>query len=60
MEEIVNIIVSNGMAVAIVAYFLFKDYKFNGQIIDVLGEIKEVLAVVRSHISEHSDHSDNG
>lgn len=59
MEEIVNIIVSNGMAVAIVAYFLFKDYKFNGQIIDVLGEIKEVLAVVRSHISEHSDHSDN-
>lgn len=55
MEEIVNIIVSNGMAVAIVAYFLFKDYKFNGQIIDVLGEIKEVLAVVRSHISEHND-----
>lgn len=55
MEEIVNIIVSNGMAVAIVAYFLFKDYKFNGQIIDVLGEIKEVLAVVRSHISDHTD-----
>ena len=60
MEEIVNIIVSNGMAVAIVAYFLYKDYKFNGQIIDVLGEIKEVLAVVRSRISDNSDHSENG
>lgn len=55
MNEIVNIIVSNGMAVAIVAYFLYKDYKFNGQIIDVLGEIKEVLSVVREHIKDRTD-----
>lgn len=55
MNEIVNIIVSNGMAVAIVAYFLFKDYKFNGQIIDVLGEIKEVLATVKDHIGKHNN-----
>ena len=50
MQEFVNLIVSNGMAVAIVAYFLFKDYRFNGQIINVLGEIKEVLALVKDQI----------
>lgn len=53
MNEIVNIIASNGMAVAIVAYFLYKDYKFNGQIIEVLGEIKEVLAVVREKVKRN-------
>lgn len=51
MNEIVNIIVSNGMAVAIVAYFLFKDYKFNGQIIDVLGEMKEVMTIVKEYVT---------
>ena len=55
MEEIVNIIVSNGMAVAIVAYFLFKDYKFNGQIINVLGEIKEVLSLVKEYIKPENN-----
>lgn len=44
MEEIVNLFVSNGMSVAIIIYFLFKDYKFNEQILSVLSEVKEVLA----------------
>lgn len=46
MDNFVNMIVTNGMAVVIVAYFLFKDYKFNGQIINLMQEIKEVLAVI--------------
>ena len=48
MEEIVNLIVSNGMSVVIIAYFLFKDYKFNGQILDVLGEVKDVLTALKT------------
>ena len=47
MEEMVNLIVSNGMSVVIIAYFLFKDYKFNGQILDVLGEVKDVLTALK-------------
>lgn len=49
MEEIVNLIVSNGMSVVIIAYFLFKDYKFNQSILDVLGEVKEVLSELRTY-----------
>lgn len=52
MNEIVDIIVSNGMSVALVAYFIYKDYKFNQNIIDVLGEIKEVLALLKGGKTE--------
>ena len=46
MQEFINLIITNGIAVVIVAYFLFKDYRFNGQIIDLMQEIREVLAVL--------------
>lgn len=53
MEEMVNLIVSNGMSVVIIAYFLYKDYKFNDQILNVLGEVKEVLSSLKTwHESE--------
>lgn len=50
MNELIELIVSNGLSVVIIGYFLYKDYKFNDQIISVLGEMKEVLAVIREHI----------
>lgn len=52
MEDVVNLIMNNGMAVVIVAYFLFKDYKFNNQIVSLMGEIKEVLGVLRERSGE--------
>ena len=48
MEEFVNLIVTNGMSVVIIAYFLFKDYKFNAQILGVLGEVKDVLTSLKT------------
>lgn len=51
MEDFINLIVNNGMAVVIMAYFLYKDYKFNDNIIEVLSELKELMAVVNDHMS---------
>lgn len=48
MENIVNLIMSNGLGVVLVGYFIFKDYKFNEQIITVLGEMKEVLTALKT------------
>ena len=48
MEEMVNLIVSNGMSVVIIGYFLFKDYRFNQNILNVLGEVKEVLSILKT------------
>lgn len=50
MEQIINMIVTNGTAVCIVAYFLYKDYKFNAQLIGIMSEIREVLAVVKDRV----------
>lgn len=47
MENVVNLIMNNGMAVVIVGYFLYKDHKFNAQIIDLMGQIKGVLSELR-------------
>ena len=47
MEEIVQLITSYGMSVVIIAYFLYKDYKFNQSIIDVLSEVRDVLIILK-------------
>ena len=40
MEEIVNLATQAGLSVVIILYFLYKDYKFNENIITVLNEVK--------------------
>ena len=57
MEELINLIVSNGMSVVIIAYFLYKDYKFNEQIINVLTEVKEVLNILKDREERSHDNS---
>ena len=47
MEEIVQLMTSYGMSVVIIAYFLYKDFKFNQSIIDVLSEVRDVLIILK-------------
>lgn len=49
LNEIISLIATNGMGIVLIAYFIFKDYKFNTAITTVLTEIKEVLAVLKNH-----------
>ena len=44
MEEVIRIINDVGFSVVLVGYFIYKDYKFNSQIITVLDNINKVLA----------------
>lgn len=53
IEQIINTIITNGTAVVIVAYFIFKDYKQTGQIINVLTELRELMAVIKDHGNVH-------
>lgn len=56
MEEISTIVklaTDNGLTVILVGYFLFKDWKFNQQIIDTLASIREVLVELKTwHTAE--------
>ena len=51
MEKIVELVVCNGMSVVIIAYLLYKDYKFNDSIIKLLGELKDVMVMVKTVVT---------
>ena len=42
-----KLLVDYGLSFVLVGYFIFKDYKFNGAILDIMSEIKEVLAILK-------------
>lgn len=44
MDEIINLIVNNGVGVACLVYFMIRDYKF-------VEKINNTLAVVESYIA---------
>lgn len=48
LMELLNAGSTYGMSIVIIAYFLYKDYKFNDQLLQVLGEVREVLAELRT------------
>lgn len=55
LNEIVQIISNNGMGFVLMAYFLWKDYRFNEQIINLLNETKGVLIELKTwHSAEDS------
>ena len=43
MSDIINIIINNGVAVGIVIYFLYKDYKWNDELLKTLTSIQVTL-----------------
>lgn len=50
MNDIVDLIVSNGMSVVIIAYLLFSDYKFNDNLSKTLETINASLEIIKSKI----------
>lgn len=47
MNDIVNLIVNNGIAVVVVAYFLIRDWKYNSDMVVILHEIKQMIEVIK-------------
>lgn len=43
ISEIINLIVNNGIAIVVVAYFMFINYKFNEKLVSTLAQINEKL-----------------
>ncbi len=43
MNDIVNLIVNSSTSIVIIAYFIFRDYKWNEQLISTLSKIETIL-----------------
>ena len=47
MNDIVNLIINSGTSVVIIAYFIFRDYKWNNQLISTLTKIEDTLEDIK-------------
>ena len=53
MEEIAQFIANYGFGTVLLAWMIFKDYKFNDGMLKIMQEVKEVLSELRTwHRSE--------
>ena len=50
MNDIVNLIVNNGIAVVVVGYFLYTNYKFNDKLTSTLTEITVTLKDIQDDL----------
>ena len=50
MNDLVNLLVNNGIAVVVVAYFMFRDYKFNNELIKTMTSIQDSLQTINNKI----------
>lgn len=47
MNDIVNLIINSSTSVVIIAYFIFRDYKWNNQLIETLTKIEDTLEDIK-------------
>lgn len=50
MDNIVNLIVNNGVAVGVVIYFLYRDFKWNTELLKTLTTIQVTLEELSNKI----------
>lgn len=51
MEEIMNLIVNNGSAIALLVYFIYKDNRFTETITKSLTAINESLEIIKDNMN---------
>lgn len=52
METLVELLVNNGIAVVVVAYFLFRDYRWNNELLKTLTTIQTTLTAIADDMKE--------
>ena len=52
MEQLANLILNDGIAIAVVGYFMFRDYKFMQQLQTVLVTLVETVGVLKDSVNE--------
>ena len=53
LDEIMNLIVNNGTAVALLIYFIYKDNKFTENITKALSSIEESLEIIKDSVNKN-------
>ena len=59
MENIITMVINNGSAIALLAYFIYKDNKFTETITKALTSIEESLEIIKESLKEGKDEKRN-
>lgn len=55
MEQIVNVLVNNGTAIAVIAYFIYRDNKFMSTLNSTLTQLMEVTNTVKKLLEKEEN-----
>ena len=50
MEEIINLIVNNGVAVAVIVYFMYRDFRFQATLQQTLTTLVDTVDALKESI----------
>lgn len=53
MDEMVDLLINNGTAVALLIYFIYKDNKFTENITKALTSIEESLQIIKDSVNKN-------
>ena len=60
MEQLVSVFVNNGVAVGVVAYFIWKDAKLTKENTEILNQVKAMLELIYGkHITKEIKENNN-
>lgn len=51
-QEIINLLVSNGIGVCCIVYFMFRDYKFMSTLQTSLTQLNDTISLIKDLISK--------
>lgn len=54
-EEIVSLVVNNATSLVVLAYFLFRDYKYIDKLTVTLTQLVTVVTDIRSNMNERNE-----
>ena len=49
IEDIVNLIMTNGIGIVLIGYFIYRDFKFTEKITDALDKVNETLTILTTY-----------
>lgn len=59
MENIIDLIVSNGIGVACIVYFMFRDYKFMGTMQQTLTTLEDTTNLIKEYFIKKGEEDDH-
>ena len=59
MQEIINLLVNNGTAIAVIAYFIYRDNKFMSTLNSTLIQLTEATTTIKQMLEREASNNGN-